>query len=151
HVNGRVIVVSASTGRILPPLAVGSDPRQLVIDKSGGQALVLSDYAPYVKDREQQQGELRVIRGSSIVATIPVAPDPQFVRISPDRDYFHVFSPRALTSLDAVAMRDAGRLRIDRAGISWWRVAYGGGPGTVSDATISPDGARAYVLHAGSS
>lgn len=171
HVNGRVIVVSTTTGRILPPLPLGSEPRQLVIDAAGGQALVLSDHPPYVKDREQQNGELHVIRGASIAATIPVAPDPQFVRIAPDRDYFYVFSPEALTSVDAVAMRDAGSMRIRRQGAGGdtvlgetsikrmdgrsslviQRVVYGANRGTVSDAVISPDGSRGYVLHAGSS
>ena len=169
HINGRLIVVSTTTGRILPSFPLGSVPRQLVIDATGGQALVLSDHPPYVKDREQQNGALHVISGETIVATIPVAPDPQFVRIAPDRDYFYVFSPQALTSVDAIAMKDAGSLRIQRQGggavlsettlrrtdersmFLANRVVYGGDRGTVSDAVISPDGARAYVLHAGSS
>lgn len=176
HINGRIVVVSTTTGEERAALGAGSEPRGLIVDKDEGQVVVLSDHPPYVKAPEQRYGELRIIRGDRIATTVSVGSDPQFLRVSQDGAYFYVFSSQGLTRVDRLALQPAGQMRVDRAGITgwvagegdtpqtrlvarvgqdWvdmtWRVPERGDSGTVSDASISPDGRRAYVLHAGSS
>jgi DNA-binding beta-propeller fold protein YncE len=154
HVNGHIVVVSTATGKQVATLPAGSAPREFIPDPAGDRLLVLSDHPPHVRDVERRHGELRVVTGDSIAATIPVVADPRFLRFSPDHGHIYVFSPAALTHVDAISLRTADSVRIDRAGPTWGTLGtifYPGRRGTVTDARISHDGTRAYVLHADSS
>jgi DNA-binding beta-propeller fold protein YncE len=162
HEDSRVLVRSTATGAQVASLAAGARPRAFVVDDAADRILLLSDDAPASR-RSRPNGALRVLRGDQVIALTAVAPDPGFLRLSGSGNVF-VFSPSAVTAVDGrdYVVRDT--VTIDKAEASWttmplaepgndeafwqWLTAP---LGFASDAAISPDEQRAYVLHAGSS
>ena len=120
------------------------------MDETGATTFVLSDGAAG-KDRNEPTGELRVFRGAELVATLEVAPNPSFIRVSPDRESIQVVGTTALTTVDYPALRVTGRMPLETTGR-----ASSSGPGAliglghkraVSELVISPDGTRGFALY----
>jgi DNA-binding beta-propeller fold protein YncE len=166
HQDSRVLVRSTATGAQVATLAAGTRPRAFVVDDEDDRILLLSDDAP-ASGRARPSGVLRAFRGDRGIALTAVAPDPRFLRLSASGNVF-VFSPRAVTAVDGKDYVARGTVTIDKAEASWTTVPLAASPqdaaalakatgwpdypvGFVSDAAISPDEQRAYVLHADSS
>jgi DNA-binding beta-propeller fold protein YncE len=152
HVNGRVTVIALSTLAVVATLPAGAVPRTLIADHEGEQVFVLSDHAPYAKTREERYGELRVIRGADVAATIPVAAAPRFVRITPDRQSILVVSGESIVTIDLAALAPTGRITVPQAGITWWTIPdWTSYSRRVHDLVVDPAGRRAYAVHEDSS
>lgn len=146
NINGRLHAVSLGTRAIEARLNVGTQPRGLVVDDQTSQLLILSDGA-INKETKKSTGELRVIRGATLAATVTVAPNPLFLRLAPDREWLHVVSTGALTTVDYVSMKDAGSILLDTAGIGIGAGLALFDPKHVSELAITPDGKRGVALY----
>ena len=144
-VDGRLHVVSLERREIQKSIDVGTDPRGLVVDPDDQQVLILSD-GPPTKERNEETGELRVVRGSELVSTVKVATRPSFSRIAPDRDRLHVVGSKSLTTVDYSSFHVEGNMPLQSAGVSF--VATGG---RADELAITPDGKRGFVLYSLSS
>ena len=149
NVAGRVQVVSVARRAHEINLDAGSAPRGLVVDKEGLQVFLLSEGAPSVEKKDFRPGELRIIRGPEVAATIEVGEEPLFLRMSPDRESLYVVSEKTLTQVDLPALASLGATALKPAGISL--LTSGGGKSTVKEIEFSGDGKRGYVLYADSS
>ena len=149
NINGRVQVVSVARRAHEINLEAGSAPRGLVVDKEGLQVFLLSEGVPSVEKKDFRPGELRVIRGAAVAATIEVGEEPLFLRMPPDRESLYVVSEKTLTKVDLPALASLGSTALKPAGISL--LTSGGGKSTVKELEFSADGRRGYVLYDASS
>jgi len=149
NVNGRVQVISVARRAHEVNLEAGRAPRGLVVDEEGLQVYVLSDGTPSVEKKDERPGELRIIRGAEVAATVPVGEEPLFLRAAPTREKLYVVSEKALTTVDLPALSAVGSGALKSAGISL--MTSGGGKSTAKELEITSDGKRGYVLYAASS
>lgn len=131
--NGSVQVASLVRGALAPSLEAGRGPLGLYQDEVGGQVFVPGEGPPGATE-----GELRVIRGETLSATLKVAARPKL--LVRQQDVVYVVGGKAVTLVDPVALHVAATIPLAR-----------GGEGLVGDDDqptefkVSPDGRRACV------
>lgn len=178
-IPGRIHVIAAESLQPVGVLDAGPRPRSLQVDCARDQLYALSDPPPDASAREERVGELRVIRGAGLAATIGVDPLPLFVRASSDGSRLHVLSEGGVVSVDALTLRGPTRTEVERApvraggdvlfwyGVAGWTVWRmfqnvtsswepeapfdGIGDRALSDFVVTPDGRRGFAIHAGAS
>ena len=147
-IGGRVHVVSVARRAHEANLEAGSAPRGLVVDKQGRQVFLLSEKGSFsVEKKYVRRGELRVIRGAAVAATVEVGDAPLFLRVPPDRANLYVVSFTAITIVDLAAL-SRGDSAISAATIS---LATDDDWKKVKELALSSNGKRGYVLYEGSS
>lgn len=131
--NGTLQVVSLEQGAIVASHDAGRAPEGLYADEAGGQV-----FAPAEGPAGGADGELRVVRGDAIAATLKVAARPKlFARIG---ETVFVVGERAVSLVDPAGLQVSATLPLAR-----------GTEGLVDDddlpteLQVSPDGARAFV------
>jgi YVTN family beta-propeller protein len=149
NVNGRVQVVSLARRAHETNLEAGRAPRGLVLDEEGRQVLLLSEGSPSVEKKDERPGELRVIRGADIAATVEVGSDPRFLRIPAGRERLHVVSAKAVTTFDLAALSAPGSSGLKPEGVS--PLSADAGEQDATELEVSADQRRGYVLYAESS
>lgn len=149
NINGRLHAVSIVTRSVEASLNAGSRPRGLVIDDQTAQVLLLSDGTATTSSSETNKagGELRVVRGATLVRMITVATHPLFLRLAPDREWLHVVSTNAVTAVDYVSLKEAGTVPLDSAGMGIGSGLALFDPKHVSELAITPDGKRGVALY----
>ena len=131
--NGRVQVASLERGALVGNLDAGRGPDGLYPDEARGQVFVPSQGPPGASE-----GELRVIRGDSLAATLKVAARPKL--LAREGDAVYVVGEKAVTLVDPVALRVTATIPLAR-----------GNEGLVDDGDlptelqVSRDGKRAFV------
>jgi DNA-binding beta-propeller fold protein YncE len=143
-INGRVQVVSVASRLLDRNLDAGSQPRGLVLDRAAQQVLILSD-GPVSPETNKPSGELRVIRGAELAATLTTAQRPLFLRVAPDQQRLYVIGADALTTVDYRALQVVGQMPL---------ASVGGGllaKHQVSEFAVTADGTRGFALYAQSS
>ncbi len=143
NVNGAIDIVSVADRSQVGDLDVGSSPQGLIRDDMRDLTLILSDPAPG-KDKRDEDGVLRVIKGADTIALSRVAHYPLFVSISPDSSMLYVVGVDCISLVDYSTFKPLERIRMgddadrrrDRA---------------VTEFAISPDGKRGFAVLADSS
>jgi len=162
-ISGRIQVISVSEGRHEVNLEAGLEPRGLTPDDEGRQTLVLSD-GPRSKETGRAEGELRVVRGAEIAATLKVVASPLFLTFAPHHDWLYVMGRRGLSRIDPLAMRAMGEIPLEPAGANVsaadrpqdrLQIVPGGmwlasSPHLMSELALSGDARRGFVLYEGS-
>jgi DNA-binding beta-propeller fold protein YncE len=148
NVAGRIQVYSMDTRAHEINLEAGTAPRGFIADEEGRQVLVLSEGAPSA-EKGEPEGELRVLRGGDIAATLKVAAEPAFVRISPDRARLYVAGGRALSHVDLPNLRRIADTPLKPAGVNI--LAANTPSHAVDELAVSDDGRRGFALYQGSS
>ncbi|HSD66884.1 MAG TPA: hypothetical protein VLF95_09295 [Vicinamibacteria bacterium] len=133
--NGSIEVASIERGAVVGRLDAGRRPRGLVPDEAGGQVFVLADGPPGAVD-----GELRVVRGGALVATLGVAANPKLV--VRERDVVYVVGEKAVTLVDPVGLQVTARIPLAQGG-----EALVEGDDLPTELKISSDGKRAFILY----
>ncbi len=133
--NGEVQVVSLERGALAGSLDAGRGPRGLYQDEAGGQVFIPSDGPPGAAE-----GQLRVVRGAELAATLSVAANPRLVQR--ERDVVYVVGERAVTLVDPVALQVTGSIPLVRG--SEALVNDGDWP---TELVLGPDAARAFILY----
>ncbi len=131
--NGTLQVVSLEKGALVASLDAGREPIGLYRDEAGGQLFVPAEGPP-----GGLLGELRVVRGDALAATLQVAAKPKLcARLG---ESFYVVGEKAVTLVDAAGLQVSATLPLAR-----------GAEGLVDDddlpteLQLSPDGAHAFV------
>jgi YVTN family beta-propeller protein len=135
NINGRVHVISIKEMKAVADLDAGSDPKGVMADEASGQVLILSNGAP-VKGQKYVDGELRILRGASIVSLVKVGAAPRFFRFSPDRKRLYVIGWNELSAIDYTDLHEISRVPLG---------------GFASEFALSPDGNHGFVLFSESS
>jgi DNA-binding beta-propeller fold protein YncE len=148
NVSGRIQVYSMETRDLEVNLEAGTAPRGFIADGEGQQVLVLSEGAPSV-EKGEPEGELRVLRGGDVAATLKVAAEPAFLRISPDRARLYVVGGRALSHVDLPNLRRIADTPLKPAGVNI--LAANTPSHAVDELAVSDDGRRGFALYQGSS
>ncbi len=131
--NGTVQVASLERGVLAGSLDAGRGPRGLYQDESGGQVFIPSEGPPGATE-----GELRVIRGDQLVATLKVAAKPKL--LVRERDVVYVVGEKAVTLVDPIALQVTATIPLARG--SEGLVDDGDQP---TELKVSPDGKRAFA------
>jgi len=92
------------------------------------------------KDARKQEGELRVVRGADLAATLKVAPHARL--IAREGDLVYVVGEKAITLVDPVGLRVVATLPLGSEGN--WLVDDDDVP---TELRTSPDGKRGFVLY----
>ena len=133
NVNGKLHAVSMTTRAVEAVSDVGSKPRGLVLDEARKQLLLLSDGAPFKgPGNNERPGELRVIRGATPAAPIPVVGTPERIETSADGKTLDVFGLFGLTRLPLPGLTPAPMIKAIRMG--------------EPETAVSADGRRGWVL-----
>jgi DNA-binding beta-propeller fold protein YncE len=133
--NGTVQVASLELHALAGSLDAGSGPRGLYQDEEGGQVFIPSDGPPGAAE-----GQLRVIRGAQLAATLKVAANPKLLKR--DGEVVYVVGEKAVTLVDPAAMQVAATIPLAK-----------GNEGLVDDGDLptelaaSSNGKRAFVLY----
>lgn len=153
NVNGRLVVLSVADRALVGISDAGSKPQGLFLDGVGQQMFLLSDGTP-TKERPVPDGELRVVRGPEIAATLKIARAPQFVRMSSDRGRLYVVSHNQLTAVDMGTLQTLWKIPLSQAGgsvVSSGIVGAAFESHPVTDLALTRDGKRAFALYGQSS
>jgi DNA-binding beta-propeller fold protein YncE len=131
--NGAVQVASLEQRALAGSLDAGRGPRGLYQDEQGGQVFIPSDGPPGTT-----QGQLRVLRGAQLAATLDVAANPKLVKR--DHDVVYVVGEKAVTIVDPGALKATATIPLAK-----------GSDALVDDDDVptelaaSPDGKRAFI------
>lgn len=131
--NGAVQVASLEQRALAGSLDAGRGPRGLYQDEQGGQVFIASDGAPGAP-----QGQLRVLRGAQLAATLDVAANPKLVKR--DHDVVYVVGEKAVTLVNPGALKATATIPLAK-----------GNDALVDDDDVptalaaSPDGKRAFI------
>ena len=131
--NGTVQVASLERGALAGSFDAGREPRGLYQDEVGGQVFIPSDGPPGASE-----GELRVVRGDSVAATLKVAANPKLLLREGNSVY--VVGEKAVTLVDPVGLQIAATIPLARGGEEL--VGDGDQP---TELQVSPDGKRAFT------
>ena len=131
NVNGRVHVISLDTRKVEAAYDVGSKPRGLVLDEGGQQLLLLSDGTP-VKGQNDHAGELRALRGASVVGPVPTLWSPEHIRATADGKRLFVVSRAGVTSYNSRDLTPMSEMRNRSV--------------EADEFGISPDGRRGFSI-----
>jgi DNA-binding beta-propeller fold protein YncE len=131
--NGTVQVASLEQRALAGSFDAGRGPRGLYQDELGGQVFIPSDGPPGAP-----QGQLRVLRGAQIAATLDVAANPRLLKR--ERDVVYVVGEKAVTLVDPGAPKPTGTIPL----------AKGSDPVVDDDdvptaLAVSADGKRAFI------
>jgi DNA-binding beta-propeller fold protein YncE len=107
--DGTLQVASLADGALAPSLGAGRAPRGLYQDEAGAQVFLPSDGPPGATE-----GELRVIRGGAVAATLKVASHPKLVLRQGNSVY--VVGERAVTVVDPAALQVTASIALARGG-----------------------------------
>ncbi len=131
--NGAVQVASLERRAIVGRLEAGRAPRGLYQDEVGGQVFIPGDGPPGAPG-----GELRVIRGDRLAATLEVARNPKLLKR--DHDVVYVVGEKAVTLVDPGTLKPTATIPLAK-----------GDDDLVDDddlpteLAVSPDGKRAFI------
>jgi DNA-binding beta-propeller fold protein YncE len=131
--NGSVQIASLERGALAAGLDAGREPRGLYQDEARGQVFVPSDGPP-----GSREGELRVVRGETLAATLKVAANPTL--LAREHDVVYVVGEKAVTLVDPVGLTVTATIPLLQ-----------GTQGLVDDddlpteLQVSSDGKRAFV------
>jgi DNA-binding beta-propeller fold protein YncE len=131
--NGAVQVASVEERALAGSLDAGRAPRGLYPDERGGQVFIPGDGPPGASG-----GELRVIRGAQLAATLEVARSPKLLKRA--HDVVYVVGEKAVTLVDPGALKVAATIPLTK-----------GNDDLVEDddlpteLAVSPDGKRAFI------
>jgi len=131
--NGSVQIASLERGALAGSLDAGREPRGLYQDEAGGQVFIPSDGPP-----GSSEGELRVLRGDTLAATLKVAANPRLV--GRERDVVYVVGEKAVTLVDPVALQATATVPLTRGAD-----ALVDDDDQPTELKVSPDGKRAFV------
>lgn len=135
--NGSLGVTSLERAAVEATLDAGRDPRGIHLDKQGGTVLVPSD-GP---SDAQGTGELRVIRGATLVTTIGVASNPRLV-VRRGSSIF-VVGERAVTIVDPGLLQATATIPLLKG-----KEPLVGAGDVPTELEVSADGTRAFILYA---
>lgn len=138
NVKGSLSVISVSARSELAAIDVGFNPRGLIRDEKSDRILVLGDALP---GKEQPDGVLRVIKGTETLGISRVAPDPQFVRVSPDGSLLYVVSQGYISIVDYASFQSLQRMPVEGK--------HGRSKEPLGEFAITADGRRALALSSG--
>ena len=130
--NGRVLVVSLESHALETMTDVGSKPRGFVLDERGRQLLLLSDSPPIRGARGERPGELRIIRGATVLPPITVPSMPEHIRATADGTRLFIVSGDAISGFalpEFVPLTSTRRLSVIHM-----------------EFAISPDGRRGFLV-----
>lgn len=117
NVNGKLHAVSMTKRAVEGVSDAGSKPRGLVLDEARKQLLLLSDGAPFKgPGSNERPGELRVIRGATPAAPIPVVGTPERIEASSDGKVLDVFGLFGLTRLALPGLTPSPMIKALRMG-----------------------------------
>ena len=131
--NGVVQIASLESGALVGSLGAGREPRGLYEDEAGGQVLIPSDGPP-----GSSEGELRVVQGATLVATLKIAANPKL--LVRERGVVYVVGEKAVTLVDPVGRRVTATIPLAEG--SQALVDDGDQPTALK---VSSDGKRAFV------
>jgi DNA-binding beta-propeller fold protein YncE len=133
--NGTVQVASLEKRALAGTLDAGRGPRGLYQDEKGGQVFIPSDGPPGAPE-----GQLRVVRGADLVATLNVATNPKLLQRAGEIVY--VVGEKAVTLVDPAALQVTATIPLTK-----------GADRLVDDddlpteLAVSADGKRAFILY----
>jgi hypothetical protein len=133
--NGRVQIVWLERRAHASSLDVGREPRGLYEGRGSGDLFVPSDGPP-----GRLEGEVRVVRGDSVVATLRVATNPKL--LVRHQALVFVVGARAVTLVDPASLQVAATISLSRGTDTL--VFDNDQP---RELQVSPDGRRAFVLY----
>ena len=107
--NGTIQIASLASGDSLVSVDAGRDPGGLYQDDEGAAQV----YVPSAGPPGSAEGELRVLRGAVVAATLKVAARPRLV--VRQRDTVYVVGERAVTLVDATALEVRTTIPLARA------------------------------------
>jgi DNA-binding beta-propeller fold protein YncE len=134
--NGLLQIASLERGALTGSLDAGRKPCGFLPDEARGQVFLASDGT-----LGAAQGDLHVLRGAELVATLKVAAYPKL--LARRRDSVYVVGEKAVTVVDPARLRVAATIPLAL-----------GNEGLVDDhdlpteLKVSPDGKRAFALYA---
>jgi DNA-binding beta-propeller fold protein YncE len=131
--NGTLQVASLEAGTLAGSLDAGRGPRGLYQDETGGQVFIPSDAPP-----GSSGGELRVVRGNAVAATLQVAANPKL--LGRYGNLLYVVGEKAVTRVDPIALQVTGTIPLVQGG-----QALVDDDDLPTDLKISPDGKRAFA------
>jgi DNA-binding beta-propeller fold protein YncE len=146
NVNGRIHVVSVEPFAPVTALDAGSGPRGAFFEESSKSLLVLSQASP--AKGGDPLGQLLVVRGEKIEATVPLVASPLFLRRSPDGRLLCAVGEKALKVLALPSFASVRDVPIEGAGTNWTSDTQ---PGPPNDLVVTPDGSRGLVTYENSS
>ena len=141
RVPGSVEVVSLAEYKVVRRIDAGGSARTLTVLAQHGLAFVVSEGA-FAHGLDASSGELRVLKGAGLAATVRIAPNALLLRFSAAGDRLYALGPQAVDIVDLPSLR-SHPLHLDRA----QGAIFQDDPGPAKDLALSPDGKRAFVLY----
>jgi DNA-binding beta-propeller fold protein YncE len=133
--NGTLQVVSLERRAVASSLDAGREPRGLVGDRESQDVFIASDGPP-----DRLNGEVRVVRGESVVATTRVAAGPRL--LVRRQALVIVVSAGAVTFMEPVSFQVTATIPLSRGTD---RLVFD--DDQPRELQVSPDGRRAFVLY----
>jgi DNA-binding beta-propeller fold protein YncE len=131
--NGSLQIASLERGVLAGSFDAGRGPVGFYPDEAGGQVFIPSD-----GPAGATEGELRVVRGEAVAATLKVAAKPRLVVRAGDTVY--VAGARALTLVDPVELKVTATIRVARGAD-----ALVDDDDITTELKVSADGKRAFA------
>ena len=132
--NGTIQIASLASDAAIVTVDAGREPGGLYQDEEGGQVYVPSLGPP----GPAAEGELRVLRGAALAATLKVAAKPRLV--VRERGVVYVIGERAVTLVDPTALEVKATIPLARTS-----EALVDDDDLPTDLKVSPDGKRAFA------
>jgi DNA-binding beta-propeller fold protein YncE len=149
---GRLLILATATGELQAKFELGIAPRNLVLDPTFGRMLVLSA-ANVTPSGETVAGQLHAVRGTELIASVPVAAWPSFLRLSSDQETLAVVGATGLTLVGFADLKPRAVVQLDPQAVHRVRHYTGGwtkelkGKCPVSELLFSPDNRHALALY----
>jgi len=131
--NGTLQVASLEQGALAGSFDAGREPRGLYQDEAGGQVFIPSDGPPGAAE-----GELRVVRGAELAATLKVAANPRL--LVRERDVVYVVGEKAVTLVDPIGLHVTATIPLVQG-----TQALVDDDDLPTELKVSPDGKRAFA------
>ena len=142
NVDGKLHVVSTGSFTVVGALDAGSGPLGLFFEPASRSLLVMARSAPV--SGAERKGELRVVRGGKVESTVSLAPDPLFLRLSPDGRQLFAVSEKSLKVLSLPEFTTVRDVPIEGGGKNWTSDTQ---PGPPNDLAVTPDGTRGLLTY----
>ena len=131
--NGTLQIASLERGALAGSVDAGREPRGLYQDEVGGQVFIPSDGPPGASE-----GELRVVRGDSVAATLKIAANPKL--LVREGESVYILGEKALTVVDPVGLQVVATIPLARGG-----EGLVGDDDEATELKVSPDGKHAFA------